>query len=54
MQAVHANNVIVTSKLINEATNQDESARTIIFEDTLTNGVRAKIFNSTTSTWDTI
>jgi hypothetical protein len=54
MQAVHANNVIVTSKLINEATNQDESARTIIFEDTLTNGVRAKIFNSATSTWDTI
>ena len=54
MQAIHANNVITTSKLINEATEQDESSRTIIFEDTLTNGVRAKVFNSSTSTWDTI
>jgi hypothetical protein len=54
MQAIHSNNVITTSKLINEATNQDESSRTIIFEDTLTNGIRAKVFNSMTSTWDTI
>ena len=54
MQAIHVNNVVNTSKLLNDETGQDESERTIIFEDTLDGGVRVKVFNTETSRWETI
>lgn len=54
MQMVHSSNVVTTSKLYNVDTGFDESQRTIIFEDTADEGVRLRVFNSETSTWDTV
>ncbi len=54
MQMVHGANVVRTSKLYNKDTGFDESQRTVIFEDTVDDGVRLRVFNSETSTWDTV
>jgi hypothetical protein len=54
MQVVHGTNVNTTSKLYNTETGEDESSRTVIFEDTSDAGVKLKVFNSETSTWDTV
>lgn len=54
MQMTHGTNVVRTAKLYNTATGVDESSRTVIFEDTADAGVRLRVFNSETSTWDTV
>lgn len=51
MHAIHTNDVKRLSPIINPETGWDESARTIIFEDT-SKGVRLRVFNGETKQWD--
>jgi len=53
MQMIHDVNIVNDAKLLNEETNQDESMRTLIIEDT-SDGVRLRAYNSETSKWDLV
>lgn len=54
LQAIHTNEVKSSAALVNPSNNWDESARTIILEDTPDHGVRLRAFNGETKTWDII
>ena len=54
MQVIHSNSIGENDHIYNEETGFDESARTMIMEDTSESGVRFRVFNSETNTWDIV
>ena len=53
MQLIHSTGISANDHIYNEETGYDESARTLILEDT-DNGVQFRAFNSETNTWEIV